>query len=152
LDNAIVEIIAGQGRRETGGKWTRPDLVIIAVRTFAHLPGRFLDVITVEVKPQLDILGIYEAAAHSRVATRSFLMFPAPKSTEGREEEVVERLISEARRFNVGVIQFQKVHDYDSWETLWEPRRNEPNPEDLDGFLGAQLPQAARDLLRMWVR
>ena len=42
----ISEITASQGRRSTGGKWTRPDLTLIAVRTYSFTPGKRPEVIT----------------------------------------------------------------------------------------------------------
>ena len=61
-----VEITAAQGRRRTGGRWTRPDLVSAAVRTYRHLPGKYMEVVTFEVKPfdAIDVTAVYEALAH----------------------------------------------------------------------------------------
>lgn len=39
IEPLAVEITASQGRRATGGRWTRPDLVSVAVRTYRYLPG-----------------------------------------------------------------------------------------------------------------
>src|SRR5690349_6888653 len=39
LDNFLVEVTALQGKRPTGGVWTRPDLTGVSVRRFAHVPG-----------------------------------------------------------------------------------------------------------------
>jgi hypothetical protein len=47
----VVEVTARQGRRDTGGTWTRPDIVAAALRVFPHVPGKFFDLITFEVKP-----------------------------------------------------------------------------------------------------
>src|ERR1035441_1190120 len=58
-----------------GGRWTRPDLTLIAVRTYSFTPGKRLEVITFEVKPNLDtaLEGVFEALAHSVFAHRSYL-------------------------------------------------------------------------------
>jgi hypothetical protein len=37
----VVEVTARQGRRDTGGTWTRPDIVTAALRVFPHVPGKF---------------------------------------------------------------------------------------------------------------
>lgn len=42
IEPLAVEITAAQGRRRTGGKWTRPDLVSAAVRTYRYLPGKYM--------------------------------------------------------------------------------------------------------------
>src|ERR1017187_2686853 len=71
----ISEITASQGRRSTGGKWTRPDFTLIAVRTYSFTPGKSLEVITFEVKPDLNtaLEGVFESLAHSVFAHRSYL-------------------------------------------------------------------------------
>jgi hypothetical protein len=35
-------------QRLTGGRWTRPDLVSVAVRTYRYLPGKHMEVVTFE--------------------------------------------------------------------------------------------------------
>jgi hypothetical protein len=45
----ISEVTAQQGRRTTGGKWTRPDVTVVAVRTYQFTPGKRIEVITFEV-------------------------------------------------------------------------------------------------------
>jgi hypothetical protein len=70
-DQIHFEISAKQGKKDTGGTWTRPDITAISVRSFQHLPGKFLDVWTFEVKPMesLDITAVFEAASHASRAT-----------------------------------------------------------------------------------
>jgi hypothetical protein len=41
---------AERGSKVTGGRWTRPDLVSVALRTYRYLPGKYLEVVTFEVK------------------------------------------------------------------------------------------------------
>jgi hypothetical protein len=59
--SCIVEVTAKQGRRDTGGTWTRPDIVVAALRVFAHIPGKFFDLITFELKPLdgIDVTGVF---------------------------------------------------------------------------------------------
>jgi len=52
-DPLAVEITALQGRRSTGGTWSRPDITSVEVRTFAYVPGKHLEVVTFEVKAGL---------------------------------------------------------------------------------------------------
>ena len=80
LHDVHVEITASQGRKKTGGIWTRPDIAAISVRTFTHWPGRIFDIWTFEIKPrwQFNVTGVFEAAAHSRSATHSYAMFQLP--------------------------------------------------------------------------
>lgn len=68
FERSIVEITARQGRRDTGGTWTRPDLIVVTYTTPLYLPGRDFEVVTFEVKPWqgLEVTGVYEALAHRR--------------------------------------------------------------------------------------
>jgi hypothetical protein len=65
IEPLAVEITVAQGRRRTGGRWTRPDLVSAAVRTYRYLPGKYMEVVTFEVKPfdTIDVTAVYEALA-----------------------------------------------------------------------------------------
>jgi len=68
-----VEITAMQGRRATGGRWSRPDIVAVEVKTYQYVPGKFIEVTTFEVKPldYIDVSAVYEALSHLRAATHS---------------------------------------------------------------------------------
>ena len=46
FENSLVQVTAQQGRRDTGGAWTRPDLIVVNVSNFRYVPGRQLDVIS----------------------------------------------------------------------------------------------------------
>lgn len=50
----ICEITAAQGRRNPGSLWTRPDVTLIAMQTFAYVPHKKFDVITFEIKPSIE--------------------------------------------------------------------------------------------------
>jgi hypothetical protein len=51
------------------------DITLVGVRAFAFVPGKRLEVITFEVKPNLDqaLDGVFEALAHSAFAYFAFL-------------------------------------------------------------------------------
>jgi hypothetical protein len=68
----VVNHSASQGRRNTGGTWTRPDFVVIGYRKFEDTLGIVRDAGTFEVKTSTcGIAAVFETAAHSRVATKS---------------------------------------------------------------------------------
>jgi hypothetical protein len=50
FDSCCVKITADGGSKLTG-EWTRPDIIVVGFRTFPYVPGKYLDVITFEVKP-----------------------------------------------------------------------------------------------------
>jgi hypothetical protein len=38
----VIEETAQQGRRSTGGRWTRPDVTLISVGNYPFIPGKYL--------------------------------------------------------------------------------------------------------------
>lgn len=149
----IVEITASQGRRNTGGTWTRPDIVVAALRIFPFLPGKFFDLITFEIKPTwgVNVTAVYEALAHRRAATQSYVWLHCQGHDE-QEKEILTRIKEEAERHGIGVITATKPDDYDTWETIAEPARVEPDPELLNEFIALQVTDGAKEELAVWVR
>jgi hypothetical protein len=87
------EITARQGKKATGGKWSRPDITAVSIRTFTHLPNKYLDVWTFEVKSVdwLDVTAIFEAAAHGSRATRSYALLQIPEKPDQATQEIIDR-------------------------------------------------------------
>jgi len=142
-----VEITASQGRRATGGRWTRPDLVSVAVRTCRYLPGKYMEVVTFEVKPSdaIDVTAVYEALAHLRSATHAYVIFHVPDNFDETVRRTIEETCHVARGHGVGVITMADPADWDTWTELEEARRVEADPDRLDEFINVQLSQAAHD-------
>jgi hypothetical protein len=144
----VSEITAQQGRRATGGKWTRPDVTLIAVRSYKFTPGKRLEVITFEVKPSIDtaLEGVYEALAHSAFAHRSYLAVPVSTFAEGQDIPD-ERIIQECTRHGVGYINFDNVADYDTYEIICPAVLKEPDPYNVDNFIKTQISAANQEQL-----
>jgi len=140
LRDCAIQITANQGRRATGGKWTRPDLAVVAVKTYTYLPGRFLQVITFELKPAgfLDVAWVYEAAAHSRYAHKTYLCVHLPQGYD-KDDVNLRRLEEECARFRLGLMYFKNPKDHGTYETLIEPVGQNPPPEQVDEFIRTQL-------------
>lgn len=154
FDDAIVEIVAQQGRRETGGKWTRPDIVVASLTTFAYVPGKFFDLITFEVKPHdaVDITVVYEALAHLRASTKSYVLLHIPKPILSSYQDIIEQICEEAKRHGIGVIIAEDPAKYETWEEKAEAYRREPDPEKLNEFITVQTNQAFKEKIIKWLR
>lgn len=154
FDQLRVDVVARQGRRDTGGTWTRPDIVVSCVRTYIHIPGKHLDVWSFEVKPleALDVLAVYEAAAHSGRVTRASALIQVPAQLAEGEEALLERCEEEALRFGVGLITFIDAADYSTWETRVPSPRRSVDPVALEDFIVTQLPEDTRNKIAEWVR
>jgi hypothetical protein len=152
----VVEVTAKQGRRDTGGTWTRPDIVVAALRSFPYVPGKFFDLITFELKSieGMDVTGVFEALAHRRAATQSYvwLHVPTESSTQEDVSALTERIADEARRHGIGLIVAADPSDYSSWDIQLRAIRVEPDPEFLNEFVAQQLSQLAREELALWFR
>jgi hypothetical protein len=77
-DNQIKSFViekTAKGKKRTPGKWTRPDVTLVSVQTYAFIPGKNLEVVTFEIKPiqAYDVAGVFETAAHSVFAHKSYL-------------------------------------------------------------------------------
>jgi hypothetical protein len=151
-----VEVTARQGRRDTGGTWTRPDIVVSALRVFPHVPGKYFDLITFELKSfeGVDVTAVFEALAHRRAATQAYVWFHVPAGLEAKEDTraLLERINEEARRHGVGLIVGADPADYSTWDVQLRAVRIEPDPEFLNEFIAQQLPTLARDELAQWFR
>lgn len=150
LQDVHLEICAQQGRRKTGGTWTRPDILAISMRTFRHWPGRFFDLWTFEIKPKwnFSVIGVFEAAAHARASTQSYAMFHVDSIENPPEQS--RRIESEAQRLGVGLVFFEDPSDFGKWNIIVEPLRREPDPALLEEMLAVQLSDHAKDVLIRW--
>lgn len=135
----VLEKTATQGKRKTGGKWTRPDFALIAVRTYEYIPGKSLELITFEVKPANDfkIEGVFETAAHSKFAQKSYLAVFCPKGQPYTDE--FQRVKEECVRFGIGLIIFGEVNNWETYETIVEAERKNPDPDAVNGFISSQI-------------
>jgi hypothetical protein len=150
-ENFDVEVIAWQGRRPTGGAWTRPDIVLINVANYRYVPGRYLDVITFELKvaEDTDVKAVYEALAHRRAGTRAYLIIVGGGPID---DEELEELIKEAGRHGVGIIEAVDCNRVDTWKFHVEPQRADADPSDLDEFIDTQLSSELKRKISLWVK
>lgn len=153
-DPLAVEITALQGRRATGGMWSRPDIVSVEVRTFAYVPGKYLEVVTFEIKAAnaINVQAVYEALAHRRSATHSYVLLHVPAEQAVQLEEAIADVAEAARTQGIGVITAADPADYETWEDREDARRVEPDPERLNSFVATQLSDTTRDLISRRLR
>ncbi|TBO27594.1 hypothetical protein EYS42_16635 [Aquabacterium lacunae] len=154
LERWIVHTTARQGRRDTGGRWSRPDLVLATQSTYPYVPGRHFDVITFEVKPSdsIDVTAVYEALAHRRAATKAYVVLHVPDANAERLNDTLTEVYSEAKRHGVGVIIFNQPGEFAGWEEMVEPIRQEPDPRRLNDFLTNQFESTQLETILRWFR
>lgn len=148
-----VEITALQGRRATG-IWARPDIVTVEVKTFAYVPGKYLEVVTFEVKPSdaISVQAVYEALAHRRAATHSYVLLHVPADRQSELQSGVAEVAEVARAHGIGVVTVEDPSDYETWDERETALRVEPDPDALDVFIGKQLSEHARRRVSLALR
>ncbi len=153
-DPVAVEITAQQGRRATGGTWSRPDITSVEVRTFSYVPGKYLEVVTFEVKPYtaVNVQAVYEALAHRRAATRAYVLLHVPVDVAPQLNEIITDIAAVARGHGVGLITAEDPSNYETWEDRVDAERHEPDPERLDEFISAQLSDSAKRKISLRLR
>lgn len=144
---AVLDTHAAKG----GGRWSAPDITLLGGKTLPFLPGKFLDVVTFEVKPTLDITGLYEALSHRTHATHAYLVCYVPPNERPPDPGLVGRISAEATRTGVGFILVPQPDDYATWEQIAPATRWNPEPEQLHSFVASQDRNALRRL-RKWLR
>ncbi len=134
----VVGITALQGKRDTGGKWTRPDITVVSVRRF-KFTGPYTEVFTFEVKKagDVDIDGVHEALAHSAQATKVFYLGQVPDAelNEFLSSPLFARIQEECIRFGVGFVTFSDPSNYESWSVQVPAMKHAPHPERMEKFL-----------------
>jgi hypothetical protein len=152
ISQFVLERTASQGRKKTGGKWTRPDFALIALKSFAYIPGKVLELITFEVKPENDyrIEGVFETAAQSRFSTKSYLLIHLPDGAPDKEE--FKRVERECERFGLGLIMFKDPQDWSTYSTLQEAERRNPDPADVNSFITSQLSKDNQNHIQLMVK
>lgn len=149
-----VEVTALQGRRATGGLWSRPDIVAVEIRTFPFVPGKYLEVSTFEVKAAsaINVQAVYEALAHRRAATHSYVLLHVPNDQAEFLDQNVSDVAEVARSHGIGVVTADDPADYQTWDEREEASRIEPDPDRLNSFVAAQLSEATRDVISRRLR
>lgn len=156
-DSLVRAVATGyQGRRRTGGVWSRPDIVCVSGNVWPHVPGRHLEVATFEVKPDgiLDVRAIYEALSHRRVGTHAYALFhipPGGRSDAWRETDLLEEVVTVGREHGVGVITVEDPTDFDTWDEHVEAEHAQPDPKALDAFIRTQLGAEVKTAIANWV-
>jgi hypothetical protein len=150
----VAELTAQQGRRDTGGKWTRPDITLASCNTYKFVPGIQVELNTFEVKTHdgLDVTAVYEALAHRRAAHYAYVLAYIPDNERPQFESVIERLGDDASEHGIGLVVIADPADYDTWNFEVEPSRNDPDPADLDSFIRTQCSEEFKDRIIEWCR
>jgi hypothetical protein len=154
LDEFFIQITARGGRRETGGTWTRPDVVAVYVSNHQHIPGKFVEVVAFEVKTHenCDVTSVYEALAHLRAATRSYVLVVVREDELRNLEKLLDQMAVEAGRHGIGLIVASNEENYDTWDFQVEAVAHPTDLAKLDEFIEAQISDDNKKRLAKWIK
>jgi len=142
----FIEHKPAQGSKNTGGMWTRPDFVVVGQRKYEYTPGPVRDIETFEVKTSdFSMQAVFETAAHSRCATKSYLAI-FRDDREAIDENLLTRAESECQRLQIGLLIFTK----DTWDWRVEAVRKEPDPAEVEEFVEKQFEEKHKKQMRNW--
>lgn len=149
-----VEIPTAMGAHDTGGIWTRPDIVLVSCTTYVVIPGKVFDVVSFEVKlhKSANVSAIYEALAHLRSTTRAYVVIHLPASEAAAFERTLATIVEEGERHGIGVILWDGTAGKDSCDERVRAHRREPDPEKLDGFLTEQISTEGLAEIARWFK
>ena len=154
INNFVIERTASQGRRRTGGTWSRPDIVLASIEKLSFVPGMRLDLISFEVKASsnINLVAVYEAVAHLRYANKAYVLLHVPKASahDDRLQERIKGIEEEAVRHGVGLIVAEDVSDYSTWTTRAEAERHDTDPFKLNDFIQLQFTEENKRTLEHW--
>lgn len=128
-------------RKKLSGKWSTPDITLLCVHKFLHAPQNWVELATMEIKHaslQFDVSCVYEALAHTRVASYSVLYFfddPANNITDRNLLGVLEEIKMECARLGIGLIISEYPCDINSWQYLIPAKKHEPDLRRIDDFI-----------------
>jgi hypothetical protein len=145
IDDYLIANTSNQGKKKTGGRWTRPDVTLISMKNYQFIYGKIMEVITFEIKPEdnYGVESVFETASQSVFAHKSFLCINL--SSGKPETEEFDRIIRQCELFGVGLIVFEKPEIWETYETIVDPKRREPDPYEVNAFIKQQLPDKTKE-------
>ena len=155
-DDYLVEITAAKGRAATGGKWSRPDISVLATKSYPFLPSRQFDIVTFEIKPagQTDVEGVFEALSHQQFASKSYVIFHLPSlrdaETFSENQAHGDRILGTARKHGVGIIVASHIDNWESWDELLPAERYAPDPEQANRFIATCFTEKNKEQIIKW--
>lgn len=143
--------VSSQGRRVTGGRWTRTDLLIAGVKHYQnvkYVPTTHVSLHAVEVKTWagLDITAVFEVLAHGSDTTHQWVFCEVPP---GDAESKLARVRQEAKRYGVGLVTFQmgQAREGQTWTTEVEAIRRDTSPRAVEQYVSSRTSEKLKSFL-----
>lgn len=141
-------IVANTARGgERTGRWTRPDLTLVAIQRyrFPHRIGTELFGFEIKRDMQADISSVFEAVAHTRFVHYAYVVWQVLSGSQSYK--VAKAIETSCQLHGIGLITFSDALVAESYAIRATPVRQNPHPWDVDEYLAQRLPQLDRDVL-----
>jgi hypothetical protein len=136
-----AKIIANTARGgPRSGKWTQPDLTLVAIQKLPILKRIELELFSFELKRagDSDVHSVFEAVAHTRWTHYAYLAWHQPSSAQSPTEKKKD-VESNCRAHGIGLIVFADPLLAASYDILLAPTRKSPHPVDVEDYLEKRL-------------
>jgi hypothetical protein len=98
------------------------------------------------------VQAVYEALAHRRTATHSYVLLHVPSDQAVVLDEAIQNVRTVARSHGIGVVVAADPSDYSTWDEQEEAQRVEPDPERLNLFIDTQLSDKVKSRIARGLR
>lgn len=137
----IAKIIANTARGgPRSGKWTQPDLTLVAIQKLPILKRIELELFSFELKRagDSDVDSVFEAVAHTRWTHYAYLAWHQPSSVHIPPEKKKD-VESNCRAHGIGLVVFSDPMLAASYDILLAPMRKSPHSVDVEDYLEKRL-------------
>ena len=147
---AISAITATAGGSGTG-KWSKPDLCLLALWRHKYALRWQLDLHGFEVKPESRCTAesVHEALNHTSHVHFSHLVWHKPNWSESDARCVA--ILDRCRRYGVGLITLAEPRDSSSYYVRLTGPRHKPSGDAVDEFIETRIPEDDKTTLLKWL-
>ena len=141
-------IVANTARGgERTGRWSRPDLTLVALQKFCFPHRIGVELFGFEIKRdmQADISSVFEAVAHTRFVHYAYVVWQILSGSE--KYKVAKDIETSCQHYGIGLITFSDALNSSSYIVRATPVRQNPHPWDVDEYLAKRLAQPDQDSL-----
>jgi hypothetical protein len=133
-NDRVIANTARGGKRN--GKWSQPDLTLVALQRLPLQKRIEIELFTFELKRcnESDVDSVFEAVAHTRYAHYAYLAWHRPRDGQSKKSKQQD-VEANCRAHGIGLIIFSDPKMSASYEIVLAPTRKNPHPVDVEQFL-----------------
>ncbi|WP_088343984.1 MULTISPECIES: hypothetical protein [Rhodomicrobium] len=124
---------------ERSGRWSRPDLTLVALQKFSYPRRIAIELFGFEIKRdmQADISSAFEAVAHTRFVHYAYVVWQVLPGSENYK--IAKDIETSCQHHGIGLITFSDALSASSYAVRATPVRQHPHPWDVDEYLTKRL-------------